>query len=714
MIRRLWRRMPLVAGLASAITGLTVTFRPDLMANQRLPTGGDMGAHHYIAKSLAREFPWRLWTWGSGWYAGMPVLHFYFPLPYAAMLALSTVLGYPVAFKVVATAGVASIPFSMAACLRLLGADKYTTAFGLAFGLVFLYNDSYTILGGNIDSTMAGEFAYAISLSLVLILIGLTYRRLVIEDRREFAALVLPSLILGAIFMSHVLPVPAAVAAFAVMIPGRHWASRLWRLALIGLGGLGTAGAMLVPLLARMDYTAHPRWNPARGWAIFVGGPACSGTCRWSAAPTAMVILAATGAVLALITRSRWASVPAVIGVAGAAGTLLWPAGAVWNLRWLPLFYVGCAMLASFACGEIINAVGSRSDSETVALGASSIAIAAIATFAMLTSHYAPSWVNYNYSGYQAKPGWEEYQELMTTLTGLDDARIMWEYNDKYQEFGTTRALELIPYWTDRRSMEGLLIESSITAPGHFIMQSETSLKSTGAVPGVPYPGFDFESGLEHMKIYGIGYFVAFTDEVKAAARTNGLPEVARSGRFTIFEVESGGEVEVPAYLPLLGDRNSWRDRSLEWIETPGAPVIFPQSEIGPMASKLEPAGGQDSARRPELEPLAAAEDAHVRVSRPEDGVIEFRTNKVGEPHIVKESWFPTWSVEGAEGPYLVTPSLMLVFPTQEEVRLVEKPRGLDRGAQVVSALTLIALGLMALLGRRKLGMLAAQPDSEG
>ncbi|RIK09426.1 MAG: hypothetical protein DCC49_06140 [Acidobacteria bacterium] len=700
--------MPLVAGLASAITGLAVTFRPDLMANGRLPTGGDMGAHHYIAKSLATEFPRRLWIWGSGWYAGMPLLHFYFPLPYAAMLALSPVLGYPVAFKIIATAGVASIPFSMASCLRLLGADKYTTAFGLAFSLVFLYNDSYTILGGNIDSTMAGEFAYAISLSLVLLLIGITYRRLVIEERRDIATLVLPSLLLGAIFLSHVLPVPAAVVAFAVMIPGRRWLPRLWRLALIGLLGLGVAAALLIPLLARMDYTAHPKWNPVRGWAIFVGGPACSGTCRWSTAPAAMVILAATGVALAVITRRRWTLVPTAIALTGAAGTLLWPAGAVWNLRWLPLFYVGCAMLASFACGEVMKAIASRSETETVARGSASIAIAAIATFAMLTSQYAPSWVIYNYSGYQAKPGWEEYQDLMTTLGDLDDARIMWEYSDKYQEFGTTRALELIPYWTDRRSMEGLLIESSITAPGHFIMQSETSMKSTGAVPGVPYPGFDFEAGLEHMKIYGIGYFVAFTDEVKAAARTNGLPEVAKSGRFTIFEVDSGGEVEVPRYRPLLGDRDAWRDQSLEWLENPSAPVVFPQSEVGPSAKQLNPAV------RPEFELLPAAEDAHVRVDRPKDGVIEFRTNKVGEPHIVKESWFPTWSVEGAEGPYLVTPSLMLVFPTQEDVRLVEKARSLDRLAQVVSLLALAAIGLMGLLGRRKLGMLAAQPQSEG
>lgn len=708
MIRRIWRRLPFGAAIASVMTGLVATFRPDLMLNGRLPTGGDMGAHHYIAKSLSKVFPWRMWNWGAGWYAGMPVLHFYFPLPYAAMLALSTVVGYPIAFKIVATAGVASLPFTLAACLKMLGANRFAVAFGLAFGAVFIYNDSYTILGGNIDSTMAGEFAYAISLSLVLVIIGVTYRNLVILARRDLAALTLPALLLGAVFMSHVLPVPAALMAFGAMIPGRGWRSRVWRLALIGVAGLGIAASLLLPLAARMSYTAHPRWNPVRGWAIFAGGPACSATCKWSFTATAMIALALLGGTLAFITRTRWAAIPAAIAAGGAGATLLWPSGAVWNLRWLPIFYIGCAMLASFGCGEFLEWIRARGATESAANGAGAIAVVIIAATAMFASHFAPSWVDYNYSGYQSKAGWQEYHELMEFLAGLDDSRILWEYNDKYQEFGTTRALELIPYWTDRRSMEGLLIESSITAPGHFIMQAETSLRSTGAVPGVAYPSFDFEAGLTHMKIYGIGYFVAFSEEVKAAARTNGLAAVGSVGRFTVFEVESAGEVEVPQLRPVLGKADQWRGRSLEWLEMPGAPILFPQSDVGPMASSLNPDGPSSAV------PLPDSEDAHVRVSRPDDNTIEFRTNKVGAPHIVKESWFPTWSVEGAEGPYLVSPSLMLVFPTQEEVRLVERPRTLDRIALAISVFWLAVLGFVALARRRKLAMLEDQLQSQG
>lgn len=686
------QRLPLLAGITTVLAALFTTFRIDLMTNRNMPTGGDMGAHHYIAKSLGKVLPVRLWAWGSGWYAGMPILHYYFPLPYAAILVISTILPYPIAFKLVASAGVATIPASIAFCLWAMDANRNAIAFGLASGLIYIYNDSYTILGGNIGSTMAGEFAYAISLSMALVLIGITYRSLIILDRRDLSVLALPSFLLGAIFLTHLLPVLAVSGAFVAILVGRCWTQRIWRLTAITIGGLGLSAVHFLPLVLRLKYTAHPRWSPSRGWAIFAGGPACDNTCQWSPATTMMVILA----VAAILMPSLWHKktlVAAAIGAVGVVATVLWPAGAVWNLRWLPIFYIGCALLASLACGEIFP------PGRPIPVA---IAVLSIGTFAILTSHFASPWVSYNFSGYQTKSGWHEYQSLMEALSELDDARIMWEYSDQYQEFGTTRALELIPFWTERRSMEGLLVESSITAPGHFAMQANLSIRGTGALPGLAYPSFDFEKGLEKMEIYGIRYFIAISDEVKSEARRHGLIEVNRSGRFVIYELETAGEVEVPAYRPLLGNPAHWRERSIEWLSSPAAPIVFPQGDLGEQVKQLEPDNSAPV-------PLDASTDAHVQVSRPSDGVIEFRTNKVGEPHIVKESWFPTWSAQGAEGPYLVSPSLMLVFPTEENVRLLEGPKALDRISLAVTVLSTILLSSIALVGRPEPDMLSVR-----
>ena len=63
----------------------------------------------------------------------------------------------------------------------------------------------------------------------------------------------------------------------------------------------------------------------------------------------------------------------------------------------------------------------------------------------------------------------------------------MWEFNRDYERFGTTRTLENIPVFGGQPTMEGLLIESSMNAPFHFINQKETSETATEAVPGVPY-----------------------------------------------------------------------------------------------------------------------------------------------------------------------------------------------------------------------------------
>ena len=45
---------------------------------------------------------------------------------------------------------------------------------------------------------------------------------------------------------------------------------------------------------------------------------------------------------------------------------------------------------------------------------------------------------------------------------------------------------------------------------------------------------------------------------------------------------------------------------------------------------------------------------------------IEFYTTGIGQPHLIKVSYFPNWKVTGAQGPYLVSPSLMLVIPDTE------------------------------------------------
>ena len=81
------------------------------------------------------------------------------------------------------------------------------------------------------------------------------------------------------------------------------------------------------------------------------------------------------------------------------------------------------------------------------------------------------AWADWNYSGYQGKPDYPEYNAVIQMMANVGAAdgcgRAMWEYDPSLNRFGTTESLMLLPYWTNGciDSMEGLLFESSSTTP---------------------------------------------------------------------------------------------------------------------------------------------------------------------------------------------------------------------------------------------------------
>ena len=69
---------------------------------------------------------------------------------------------------------------------------------------------------------------------------------------------------------------------------------------------------------------------------------------------------------------------------------------------------------------------------------------------------------------------------------------------------------------------------------------------------------------------------------------------------------------------------------------------------------------------------------------------ISFDVTQIGVPVVVKTSYFPNWKVSGAEGPYRVSPNLMVVIPTSTHVSMHYGYTGIDLGSY---ALTLLGRG---------------------
>src|SRR2546421_85839 len=80
---------------------------------------------------------------------------------------------YGVAFKVVTILGLLSLPVCAWAFGRLSGM-RFPGPAVLAIATVpFLFDRGFTIYGGNIASTLAGEFSFSISPSLAFLFLGL-------------------------------------------------------------------------------------------------------------------------------------------------------------------------------------------------------------------------------------------------------------------------------------------------------------------------------------------------------------------------------------------------------------------------------------------------------------------------------------------------------------------------------------------------------------
>jgi len=152
----------------------------DLIFRDTTPTGGDMGAHVWAPAYLRDELlpHWQLSGWSMDWYAGLPVYRFYMVVPALAIVGLDLVLPYGVAFKLVAISGIVSLPFCCWAFGRL-ARFRYPLPELFAFaGLCFVLNESYSIMGGNVMSTMAGEFSFSIAVSLMMLGLGFLARGL--------------------------------------------------------------------------------------------------------------------------------------------------------------------------------------------------------------------------------------------------------------------------------------------------------------------------------------------------------------------------------------------------------------------------------------------------------------------------------------------------------------------------------------------------------
>ncbi|MBD3261391.1 MAG: hypothetical protein GF334_06850 [Candidatus Altiarchaeales archaeon] len=241
---------------------LIQTFPPDLMFLETITAGGDMASHYYPAKYLKEHLlpKAEVIGWMPGWYAGMPLFQFYFPLPFVLIALLSYVLPLQIAFKLITVLGVFLLPLCAYQAMRFLGYRFPAPQIAAVFTLPFLYMENHSMWGGNIPSTLAGEFSYGISLALAFLFLGSLYRGLK-EDRH----VVLNIILLALVALTHVYTVLFVVTTSIILVFPGFWERqkeftglflrRVKYLAKVYVPSFLLCGFWILPLLSGLPYT---------------------------------------------------------------------------------------------------------------------------------------------------------------------------------------------------------------------------------------------------------------------------------------------------------------------------------------------------------------------------------------------------------------------------------------------------------------------------
>ena len=325
------------------------------------------------------------------------------------------------------------------------------------------------------------------------------------------------------------------------------------------------------------------------------------------------------------------------------------------------------------------------------------------------------AWAQYNYSGYQTKPGWPEYHDIITTISAVAAkygcGRAMWEYSfNQENPMGTPEALMLLPYWTNNcvDSMEGLLMESSPTTPYHYLDQSELSVDPSNPQVGLDYGPLDVALGVRHLQMLGVKYFMAFSPQVIAqagadpqltlVAKTRTFP--APGAQWRIYLIKNSPMVEAlrhdPNVVANVASQAEWLNANQTWWLTPSLQNVY--------LAMSGPSAWPRAAHVTSMKSTATLPSVSVTQVKIGLQSLSFHVSRIGVPMLVKISYYPRWHVTGATGPYRVSPNLMVVVPTSRDVSLTYTSTPALSVGNIVSDLTVLAgcVAIFFVLKRRR------------
>jgi hypothetical protein len=641
--------------LLAVLAVLVDYFRPALLLLPTIAAGGDTQCHYptavYFHEHLLPRL--RLHGWYPGAYLGHPLLLYYFPLPFVLMSALAPAAGMPAAFKLGTALGVFLLPPLAYAALRLMGFRFPSPLLGAAAATVFLFLEENPIWGGTIASTLTGEFSYTYGIGLAVLFLGVVYR-----SYARGGGPWLPAAVLALTALAHGYAVLwAGLSASYFLYAARRPRRTLGFL--LGVAALAAAlcAFWLLPLLAG--------W----GWTTPYDDPWITVSPRNLLPPfLAPLFAAALAGLVATVLLARRAGGPdhrllflAHAALVAAALAAAGPAVGIIDVRFVPFAQLALCLAGGVALGQALRVLAAP---EPAALG---LVLAAL-VYADDRSRVDRYWIEWNYTGLQAKELWPAFRDLSRRLEGqASDPRVAVEYSSEHEKAGSIRMYETLPLFTGRPTVEGVYNQASLQTHAVYYLASELDAVSPNPFKSRHYSTFDTDNALRHLRLFNVGDVVALSPKLVSSlqARTD-VAATQRIPPYTVFRLADHGPgyVEPMAFAPVRSSPGGWREKAWRWFTRK---PLRPAHLVFTGDARFAVTERDEWLAPPEvpLEPGVTVSETVGRES------VEITTSRVGHPLLVKISYHPRWKAEGADGPYLVSPALMMIVPRQENVRLV-------------------------------------------
>ena len=698
---------------------LLVFLRIDLSFLNTLPTGGDMGAHIVPTKFFVENFftNFQLRGWSNDWFAGYPLYYFYFPLPPLITSILNFVLPFSISFKLM----VVSTQILLVLSIELLFRRNSTfSTLGFVAGLLFLLTESFTIFGGNLASSLAGQYSYTLSLAFCNLSIYF------LTKSKNSNNTLISSIFLGFALLSHLIPflIYSPIYLFYFLIKKSSTNEKVIAFLIFNFLTLDFS----VSLFTNLEFTTNMTYAPYSSFSDLI---------KIDILPLVLIsfIYLITKDMFSML-RENITSVYLVI-----ISLLLFfygPESALWNGRLVPFFNLGIIMFFFNQCAKqnrsSFKRIGNKLNlpillpaliflvykyvdkwseyyletSWVIVSLISLLFLLAISKNQNLTAtflialtlgsvSYLPHWVNWNFTGYENKSSWGDIESLYSVLNNLPPGRIMWEPNSDLNKYGTPMVLMTIPMFTHHTSMEGLYFDSSITTPFHFIAVSGLAERPSNPVGGLSYINGNFDKGMRMMNDLGIDYFIAYTENIKDKAdRAIELELIAETEVFKIYDVNSQ-KVELITKSLLNFDSPSFKSR----ISSSLIKDFNDQSFFDLAVENFLNDSNFKVIENLDFLDYDSQDYTRLKITNLniDNEQITFTTNKVNYPHLIKVSYFPNWQIKEGYGPYRVSPSFIAVVPTSSDVKLVFETGFYEK---ILDTVSIISLGLALFLFRKK------------